>query len=306
MTRPFVSVVVPVYNAKSTIKLCIEALLAQDYPRPQMEIIIVDNNSKDNTAQLVSAYPEAKLLYETAIQGSYAARNKGISDCVADPAWVTRLVESFADPKILGVGGQFKMAEPTNMIEKMLAETSSLQGNYQEESGLFLPPIFTGNTAYRKQVLDELGGFDSLLFTGGDVDLAWRLQHHHGNCVCYNPAAVTYYHHRTNLKEMKRQSRRYGIGEVYIDAMYHGYPGYPRRLRYHVVRIASQIWALAVYLRAFLYRLLMYPFRRDRYYLYKPVLLFIREAANINGKIQGLRATRFLRRSPGNPALRSW
>ena len=42
-----VSVVVPVYNAESTIEQCIEALRGQEYPNKSLEIIMVDNNSTD-------------------------------------------------------------------------------------------------------------------------------------------------------------------------------------------------------------------------------------------------------------------
>jgi len=53
---PFVSVIVPVYNGEKTIAECVKSLLSQDYPKDRYEIIIVDNNSKDQTAEIIKKY----------------------------------------------------------------------------------------------------------------------------------------------------------------------------------------------------------------------------------------------------------
>ena len=50
---PFVSVIVPVYNAKGMVGDCIESLLNQDYPKDRYEIIVVDNDSTDGTAEVI-------------------------------------------------------------------------------------------------------------------------------------------------------------------------------------------------------------------------------------------------------------
>jgi glycosyltransferase involved in cell wall biosynthesis len=93
---PFVSIIVPVYNGSRTIDALLTSLLALDYPPDQHEILIVDNKSTDDTRQRIQRYP-VTLLEETEIQGSYAARNRGIeaaqgeilaftdADCVVEP-----------------------------------------------------------------------------------------------------------------------------------------------------------------------------------------------------------------------------
>ena len=53
MSPPLISVVVPVYNGAEHIGACIESLLAMAYPPQRVEIIIVDNNSTDNTGDVV-------------------------------------------------------------------------------------------------------------------------------------------------------------------------------------------------------------------------------------------------------------
>jgi cellulose synthase/poly-beta-1,6-N-acetylglucosamine synthase-like glycosyltransferase len=318
MPLPFVSVIVPVYNAQPTIKCCLEALMAQDYPVSHYEVIVIDNKSRDASSQIISGYPQVMLLQENAVQGAYAARTLGISkargeilafidaDCVALPNWLSELVAGFSNSEIQAVGGQLKPAEPTNLVERFLAEVSNFHGNYQKNGLQLFPPLLTGNSAYRSKVVTELGGFDTRLETSADIDLAWRMQHRFGLCTLYNPEAVVFHHHHSTLPGMYRQYHRHGVGEIHIDAVYHRYPGYPRCSRYQAARISRQVWALVSYLKSFIFRLLKYPFRRDLYYTLKPVLLFVAEWANLAGKCQGLWETRFLRHAPGNAALRDW
>jgi len=78
-SRHFISIIVPAYNCESTIESCVNALLQQDYSKDHYEIIIVDNNSKDNTAELIKKYPVTYLMQDR-IQTSYASRNYGIEN----------------------------------------------------------------------------------------------------------------------------------------------------------------------------------------------------------------------------------
>ncbi|NLG71009.1 MAG: glycosyltransferase [Chloroflexi bacterium] len=312
---PFtVSVIVPVYNGSRTIRDCLEALLAQDYPQDHYEIIVVDNNSSDATPRLVSAYSRVTLLHQREVQSSYASRNQGArcargeilaftdADCQPAPDWISQLVKPFSDPHILAVGGMVKDSPPSNLVEAFLGEVSSL-GNYHQAPGQFLRPLLTANAAFRKTAFDSAGGFNENLYTGADIDLAWRLQLDHPDCVCYSTAAVVFHHHRSNLKSMFRQYRRHGFGEVFLDAMYQQHAGYPRTLRYQVRQIGKQGIALLTYLRSFLFRLVRSLWRRDRKYLAQPLLWFVAESGNLWGKLQGLWVTRGLK---VNPALRQW
>ena len=72
-----ISVVVPVYNAETYIEDCIRALLSQNYPVDNYEIIMIDNNSKDGSPEIIKRYPGIKYQKRDK-QGSYAARNRGI------------------------------------------------------------------------------------------------------------------------------------------------------------------------------------------------------------------------------------
>ncbi|MDD5255649.1 MAG: glycosyltransferase [Candidatus Omnitrophica bacterium] len=77
MTKPYFSIIVPVYNKEKSLDACIASLLSQDFPKDDYEIIAIDNGSSDNSPALISRYASIKLLYEKQ-PGAYAARNAGI------------------------------------------------------------------------------------------------------------------------------------------------------------------------------------------------------------------------------------
>lgn len=72
---PLISVIVPAYNAEEYLEQCIESLLNQSYKN--LEIIVIDDGSTDNTAQIVKQYPIVQYLHQHN-KGLSATRNRGI------------------------------------------------------------------------------------------------------------------------------------------------------------------------------------------------------------------------------------
>src|SRR6476620_7371103 len=100
-----VSVVVPTRNRSRLLRATLESLLAQSAPGINYEVLVIDNDSSDDTAQLVASYGHADLIryfHEPRTGASYA-RNRGIAestapilaftddDCRPSPSWVARL-----------------------------------------------------------------------------------------------------------------------------------------------------------------------------------------------------------------------
>jgi glycosyltransferase involved in cell wall biosynthesis len=73
--RPLVSVVIPVYNAASTIEATLQSVLAQDYE--PFEVIVVDDESTDASAEIVKSHPEVRYLRQRN-GGPNVARNTGV------------------------------------------------------------------------------------------------------------------------------------------------------------------------------------------------------------------------------------
>lgn len=118
---PTVSVVIPAYNETTVIEGCLRALTAQTQPAD--EIIIVDNNSTDDTAALAEKVPNVRVVRESR-QGITYARTTGFNearmdiiaridaDTVVSPNWVETIRSEFtAHPEIDALAGNAAVAE---------------------------------------------------------------------------------------------------------------------------------------------------------------------------------------------------
>jgi glycosyltransferase involved in cell wall biosynthesis len=302
---PTVSIIIGVYNGADTIAVCLESLLSQDYPTDAYDIIVVENGSTDNTTEIVERYPVR--LYHNSVRGLAAARMFGIArseadivvftdaDCIAASNWLSELVEPYTNPEIGGVGGAilaWRHADRST-VEMFCDEVSPLV-NFVSGENEFLPHLYTANASYRRSLLDQIGGFSQLV-TSQDVDVAWRIQLQTGAKLHYAPKAIIYHHHRATRTGLARQYRRYGFGEILLDTIYGGYPGYPRGRSYQLRRLLEQVAALPRYaLSAILRRIRLAAGRITPYQAAVPGLWMLIESSNIRGKLEGLVATRFM------------
>jgi glycosyltransferase involved in cell wall biosynthesis len=226
----FVSIIVPVYNGEEAIDLCVESLLGQDYPQDRYEVIIVDNGSKDSSAEIVRRYP-VKLFSETSIQSSYAARNRGIeasrgdflaftdSDCIASMDWLTNLLSGFVSPEVGGVAGRVKAVDQQNAVSKY--EELKHHRNDKYVNGIFYMPFAaTCNVMYRRSVFDQIGLFDETFISGGDVDFSWRMQIETNLKLKYQPQAVVEHFNCMTIWEYSKKPKKYAMGVVQLAKKY--------------------------------------------------------------------------------------
>jgi len=125
MKKPLtISLVIPVYNEESHLAACLRAALKQK--QPFLEIIVIDNNSTDSTADIAANFPGVTLLHETR-QGVVFARNRGFSaahgdiiaridgDTILPTDWTRQLGQIFTDDTVDAVSGKmeyYDMAAP--------------------------------------------------------------------------------------------------------------------------------------------------------------------------------------------------
>ena len=82
-----ISVVIPAFNAEKTIARAVESVLAQS--RPADEIIVIDDGSKDNTADVIRSYGDKVILIQQENAGASVARNAGLKNASGD--WIAFL-----------------------------------------------------------------------------------------------------------------------------------------------------------------------------------------------------------------------
>lgn len=301
---PTVSVVVPVYNGADTIAACLKSLLNQDYPAEAYEIIVVENGSTDATTQVVEKYPVR--LFHNDKRGPAPARNLGIAqseaeivaftdaDCVAEPQWLSKLMQPYTDPQVGCVGGAIRVSTPGEgtFVERFLEDNPPL-ANFISGQNQYLPNLYTGNASYRRSLLNQLGGFNANMVTGEDVDLSWRLQVETGAKLCYVPEAIVYHRYQSTADGLAREYRQWGYGEILLDTMYRKHPNYPRSWHVQFRRILSQFLVLPRYCLSMVIRQIrLMTGRTTPYEAALPRLWFLFESSNLRGKLEGLIATR--------------
>jgi GT2 family glycosyltransferase len=221
---PRVSVVVCTHNGSRTIRDCLEGLLRLEYS--DFEVIVVDDGSTDGTGTLVRHYPVR--LIRTANRGLSHARNTGLAaatgeivaylddDAAPDPHWLQYLAATFRRTCHAGVGGPNVPPAGDGVIADCVANAPGgpvhvLLSDCEAEH---IPGC---NMAFRKRLLEKIGGFDpQFRVAGDDVDVCWRLQEI-GCTLGFHPAAMVWHHRRNSVLAYWKQQCGYGRAEALLQ-----------------------------------------------------------------------------------------
>jgi glycosyltransferase involved in cell wall biosynthesis len=180
-----VSVYIPAYNSAEFLRRAIDGLLAQTLPAD--EILVIDDGSRDATAEIAASYPAVTLVRHARNSGLGAARNTGFrtasnelvasldADCVPDPGWLAGLARHFDDPKVAGVGGRLIEGNQSTVADRWRrAHMAQDWGDQPLDNPKFL---FGCNNMFRKSAVWETGGYNESMRTNGeDTDISQRLR----------------------------------------------------------------------------------------------------------------------------------
>jgi glycosyltransferase involved in cell wall biosynthesis len=193
-----ISVIVPVHNCERFLKACIQGLLAQRYPEDAFEIIMVDNNSTDDSVNIIKHNRRIKLLMEHK-QGSYAARNLGLAkaegsiiaftdaDCIPDSSWLDHIADAMRHPQTHILLGECSFAADSPMLS-LLADYESEKACYicsRNDKSIYYG--YTNNMAVRKEVFDRLGPFMEIVRGADAVFVRRALDIYNCSAVRYAP-----------------------------------------------------------------------------------------------------------------------
>lgn len=229
--RPFVSVVVPVYNDRDGLGATLASLVEQTYPESSHEVMVVDNGSTDRTPQLARAVAAGnevvRVESETKIRGSYAARNAGIrasqgeilafldADVTVEPDWLETAVAWMDERDAEYVGCRVEIPKPDRSqvgpIRDLAGKYDALAGfpveRYVEENE-FAP---TCGLLVAREVFDEVGLFDAGLVSGGDTEFGQRVAAA-GYELHYAPELRVDHPARSSLRSLLGKHVRVGRG----------------------------------------------------------------------------------------------
>jgi len=202
-----VSIVVPFLNAGKTLRKLLISLLNQDFPKLAYEIVLVDDGSSDGSLETISDLVKSSIVRIKIVRvlenkGCFHARNKGVkasegeiiafidSDEIPDKMWLRRLVEPlFESKEVFGVCGKVITDAHKTLILPVV--TAPIGATSISRGVVFAG---TGNVAYRKSTLLEIGGFDEAFDPKwrGDSDLCLRVLER-GLKIIYEPDAIVYH-----------------------------------------------------------------------------------------------------------------
>ena len=225
---PKVSIIVPAYNEEVNAVRTVNNLLQQNYPG--LQIIFVDDGSKDNTFKIVN---EAFLntpnvqVHTKANGGKASALNYGIN--LADTAYVVcidadtqlkfdavwQLMKKFDNEKVGAVAGNVKVGNEINMITKWQSIEYITSQNFDRRAFDLLNCITVvpgAIGAFKKEAINKAGGFttDTL---AEDCDLTMRL--HRNNYLVRNcNEAISYTEAPETMRQFMRQRFRWSFGVI--------------------------------------------------------------------------------------------
>ncbi|MCJ0741278.1 glycosyltransferase family 2 protein [Pedobacter montanisoli] len=228
-----VSIIIAARNEEDKIEATISDVLNQNYNKDLFELIIIDDNSTDSTASIISSYADKGVillqLKEDKLINSYKKKAiqtaigqaKGSliittdADCRMDSDWLKTIVNYYEENGFKMISSPVAYFQEKNWFENAQSlEFSYLIGLGASTIGNKNPSTCNGaNLAYEKKAFFEVGGFTGIddLASGDDELLLHKMAALYGNKIGFlkNREAVVYTHAKPNLKEFIQQRRRW-------------------------------------------------------------------------------------------------
>ena len=224
-----VSIVIPTKNNGDIIEKCLKSIQNLDYPKGNLEVLIVDGLSTDNTVEIAEKYGCNVMYEDVGTRGG--ACNVGVrsangefvvftdADCVVPKDWLKNLIKHFNSEEIACVGGPNVTPEDDTDFAKCVGVVLSFLSKPGSRYGLNVERVVETfhnsgcNVAYRKEAIEEAGWFNEKLVTCEDEELDYRIKEE-GYKILYTPNAKVYHYRRPTWKRFYKQAYKYAVGRM--------------------------------------------------------------------------------------------
>ena len=265
--KPFVSVVIAARNESASIGSCLRALQKQDYPTDLFEVIVVDDRSEDETADVLahfqSDWKNMKVIKVDRVPEDVSPKKNALSkaidhssgeiilqtdaDCIVPETWISGMVSCFEESvsMVTGVAPYFTGSGTLNSFirHEYLWNVTLSAGSIALGHGTHA----TGrNLGFRRQVFNSIGGYGSskTVLSGDDTLLLHRIQKIRKKGVATMPDKSTHVYTRApeDLKSFVQQRIRHMSTGKYFDPVLIGIGVIV--YSYHILTIASLLFSI--------------------------------------------------------------
>lgn len=234
-----ISIIIPNYNRKDSLRQCLESFFNQDYPQENFEIIVVDDGSSDGTEQMLKELSKERpnlRYFSQSHKGPAAARNLGIkyakadiigftdNDCILKSDWIRKMVSAHRlEDGVMATGGLTRV-NPYNIkavVSQSLSDGAIKTTINGKSEIIFFP---TCNVSFKKNYLNG-EEFNELfpLPAGEDLEFSWRL-YKKGNRFLHRQDIEIFHNCHPNFKSFLRQAYMYGRGNFLVQHIHKGHP----------------------------------------------------------------------------------
>jgi GT2 family glycosyltransferase len=218
-----VSIIIPTFNGSSRIGHCLDALLVQIAGR-DVEVLVVNDGSTDNTAETVGQYRGVRLINQVNA-GPAAARNRGAldaegkillftdDDCIPTPGWLDAMLDPFKDPEVVAAKGVYRTRQKS-LVARFV------QVDYEDRYRIMaavpdIDFIDTYSAAFLRERFLEMDGYDTSfpVACAEDAELSYRMSTR-GWKMRFAPAAIVYHTHPDTLSRYLKKKYKFAFWRV--------------------------------------------------------------------------------------------
>jgi len=236
LNSPFVTIILPCRNEEKFIGPCLDSIIANDYPKNNLEILVIDGMSDDKTRKILKDYsqkynfikiidnpkkfiPLALNIGVKNAKGEFIVRMDAHS--VYNKNYISKCIKYLKEYEVDNVGGIWKiMPSEKTLINKAIVLASSSffgAGNAHYRTGYskglkFVDTVFGG--CYKKDVFKKIGLYNENLVRSEDMEFNLRLKKAGGK-ILLAPEIVTRYYPKSTLKEFFKHNFLDGIWTIY-------------------------------------------------------------------------------------------
>jgi len=229
---PSVTIIVPAYNEERTLAGTITSLLALEYPKEKLSILVINDGSTDTTSEVARAFTDERVhVIDKENGGKWTAMNFAIekstseligcldADSFVDSKALSYMIPYFDDSAVMAVCPSVQIWKPVNILERIQA-TEYMIGALVKKIFTFMDAVYVTPgpfSIYRKTVFEKIGGFRHG-FSTEDMEMALRMQAAHMDIETAHDALVYTVAPKT-LRALYRQRVRWVSGHLKNTAL---------------------------------------------------------------------------------------